>query len=161
MSGRAVVIAHTSFAFDTTGLPGPHPAIVQTGVGSGVIRQGTRLYADDPIVARHPSMFVDAGVVPSPTGPDAPPEPRPSIPGSERRRGRILSDWVSAYDAAILAMRHGHDKLTWPSVATRMSADTGVYIDKDTLRGWAKADGIPHPGVRDRELPPSTRVPHA
>lgn len=82
MSGRPEVIAHTSFAIDTAFLPGPHPSVIQTGVTTGAIRQGTRLYADDPIVVRHPSMFVPADMLPGPAG--APMLTEPSRPPSSR-----------------------------------------------------------------------------
>jgi hypothetical protein len=75
MSERRRVIAKTSFgAIGASGLlaelSGQHPAVVPPGV----IRQGTELYADDPIVIAYPTKFVDSGIVPGSA--DQPPRAR-------------------------------------------------------------------------------------
>lgn len=63
MSARKVVIATTSFnSDDVAAFIGRNPAVVSPGT----IQQGTRLYADDPIVLAHPTLFVDASIVPPP-----------------------------------------------------------------------------------------------
>jgi len=65
VSTRKVVIAATSFSHDDfAAMVGKHPAVI----APGVVRQGTRLFADDPIVLQHPTLFVVASVVPDPAG---------------------------------------------------------------------------------------------
>jgi hypothetical protein len=74
MSGRKVVIARTGFTSAATNrLAGIHPEVVQTGIGAGAIRQGTRLWSDDEIVVANPTLFVDAAMVPGETRTDADP----------------------------------------------------------------------------------------
>lgn len=64
MTRRVVVIAAQGFAAgDLDPLVGKHPAVI----APGVIRQGTELWSDDPIVRAHPALFVDADIVPGPS----------------------------------------------------------------------------------------------
>jgi len=69
---------------------------------------------------------------------------------AERRRGRSVSDLPGAYDDAIRAVQGRHGKLTWPAVAEEISTELDISLDPSTLRGWCKADGLPHPGERER-----------
>jgi len=78
--------------------------------------------------------------------------PTPTHPAPVKRRGRSVSDLPGAYDAAIRKLRSDHAKMTWPAVAAAMAAALGIPIDPSTLRGWCKEDGLPHPGVRERDL---------
>jgi len=62
---RRIVIAIDSFASgDLEALVGKHHEVISPGV----IRQGTRLWADDAIVLSHPTLFVSAHVVPGAVG---------------------------------------------------------------------------------------------
>lgn len=79
--------------------------------------------------------------------------PREAAPSPDRGRGRNVSDLPGAYDDAIRAIRSRHGKLTWPAVAEEISTALSISLDPGTLRGWCKADGLPHPGVRERLMP--------
>jgi hypothetical protein len=75
------VIATTSFASAAAkALVGRHPEVISPGV----IRQGTRLYDDDPIVLAHPTRFIDASLLPEPYGPAG----RVESPGGNRPSAR-------------------------------------------------------------------------
>ena len=67
-----------------------------------------------------------------------------------RRRGRSVSDLPGAYDDAIRAVRGRHGKMTWEAVAAEIAGSHNITLSDSTLRGWCKADGLPHPGERER-----------
>lgn len=75
-----------------------------------------------------------------------------TMPDEPKRRGRSVSDLPGAYDDAIRVIRRGHGKLTWKAVAVEISHALNISpsLDPGTLRGWCKADGLPHPGERER-----------
>jgi hypothetical protein len=79
---RKVVIALDSFTSAITiELSGTHPAVID-----GAIRQGTRLYADDPIVLAAPHLFADASLLPPCNDPSpgaAEPATVPAPPANE------------------------------------------------------------------------------
>jgi hypothetical protein len=100
-SDRRVMVATTSFAIDGElgeQLVGKHPAVVQTGVSSGAIKQGTHLWSDDRIVQAYPSLFVDASIVPT-AGQSAhdaaAPDDRPSRGGAPSGTGLTWDDVVA------------------------------------------------------------------
>jgi hypothetical protein len=126
MSTRRVVIASTSFAAaDLDALVGRHPSVI----APGVIRQGTRLYDDDPIVVGHPNLFVDARIVPGAPEGEMGGARRPPLDGLTRER---------IVDAVI----EGREpEGTWPTQSA--VADALGYADSRRLRqvqgprGWA------------------------
>jgi hypothetical protein len=73
-----------------------------------------------------------------------------AIAPEPRRRGRTVSDLPRAIDNALGEIRRRHGKVTWDSVAVEISSALDITLDKSTLRGWCKSDGLPHPGERER-----------
>lgn len=64
---RRRVIATDGFTNATVNAQvGKNPRVVRAGHGVGVVKHGTELWSDDPIVLANPAFFVDADVVPGP-----------------------------------------------------------------------------------------------
>jgi hypothetical protein len=71
---------------------------------------------------------------------------------ADKRRARTIPDLPTAYDAAILALKHDQTRLTWPNVATEIARAHEITLHPSTLRDWCGADGLPRPAVRERQL---------
>jgi hypothetical protein len=112
---------------------GKHPAVVRAGLAAGVIRQDTRLFADDPIVLANPTLFVDESTVPGPPGFGQPPAP----PSTERQSNPEWNATVRAYRAC--RVRHPDELPTQEEVARErgLSEDTLTRrLRKLDIAGW-------------------------
>jgi hypothetical protein len=60
MSRKQVIATDSFHSPDVAALRGKDPTVLP----GGIIAQGTRFYADEPIVLNHPTLFVDASMLP-------------------------------------------------------------------------------------------------
>jgi hypothetical protein len=134
MSARRIVIARTSFASTEAGrLAGTHPAVVQTGLGAGVIRQGTRLFSDDSIVLEHPELFVDTSTVPDTSAPEAVSQTDHFAGWPVEARGRTREEIWAKYDE----LERDADERP-----TRLAVAAALHTTEPTLKRAQKDLGI-------------------
>jgi hypothetical protein len=76
----------------------------------------------------------------------------------DKRRARTIPDLPTAYDAAILALKHNQTRLTWPNVATEMARAHGITLHPSTLRDWCGSGWTATPRGAGTPAPHLTRT---
>lgn len=124
-SAHHVVIARQRF---TVAFAGPDPRVVQVSLDTGVVREGTQWWSDDPIVERYPQQFVDASMLPEFSAAPA------TEPGQERPSG---PEWV----ATVRAYRAVLDE--YPGeLPSQVDVAGKRHISEDTLHTRLQALGV-------------------
>lgn len=135
MSRKREVIAIDGFIVGRKYLP--HPSVIQTSAEYGSVKKGTRLWADDAIAVDHPTLFVDANVIP---------KPKDTAPPQSRRRGRRKGSGIYP-NAESIKVEYARLKTAVgrPVTDDEFCAMASPPIARRTLQGYLREYGLDWP----------------